>query len=479
LEKISRRHFLKILGLMSTGWSMSHWFNSCIKSNQKPNIVFILADDLGWADVGCYGNKFNETSHIDKLASQGMRFTDAYAACPVCSPTRASILSGQYPARIGLTDFIQGHWRPFEKLRVPINKTQYLPLEKVTFAESLKKAGYQSAAFGKWHLGGEDFFPEKQGFDSSLVSAGWGHFFPTVKTIPPIEVEEGSYLSEVLTDQAEKFIEENKNKPFCLYLSHFAVHIPLEAKEKLINKYREKPKPEGGINHPVYAAMVEHVDQSVGRIIQKLDDLNLGSNTVVFFFSDNGGLHQRYDGEGDIVTSNFPLRAEKGTLYEGGIREPLIVRWPGFVEPGSVCRTPVSSVDFYPTFLEITNTEKDPAYPLDGESIIPLLKQNGQLKRLNLYWHYPHYHHSTPAGAIRSGEWKLLEFFEDGKLELYNLTEDIGEHNNLAKEMPEKAQDLKKKLEVWRFSVEAAMPEINPDFDPERRFEWGKHPGSL
>ncbi|MCH9021427.1 MAG: sulfatase, partial [Planctomycetes bacterium] len=385
--------------------------------SQKPNIVFILVDDLGWSDLGCYGNRFHETPHIDRLAQEGMRFTDAYAACPVCSPTRASILSGQYPARLGLTDFISGHWRPWEKLRVPINRQQYLPLESVTIAEALNPAGYISGMFGKWHLGGQNHYPDQQGFDSMLLYHG-KHF--RFRTTPPMKVDKNEYLADVLTDRSERFLEKNKDRPFFLYLSHYAVHIPLQAKRELIEKYQAKPKPNKGVNNPTYAAMVEHVDTSVGRVLKKLDELDLSKNTIVIFFSDNGGLRQNFRKTGPIVTTNAPLRDEKGTLYEGGIREPLIVRWPGVVRPGSTCDEPVTSVDFYPTFLEITQAQKDRDHTLDGKSITALLKQSGSLDREAIYWHYPHYHHSSPAGAIRAGSWKLIEFYEDGRLELYN-----------------------------------------------------------
>ena len=471
---MKRRDFIKSFAALTAAMSAV----SCTKSGRKPNIVFILIDDLGWADIGCYGNKFNETPHINNLAKEGMRFTDAYAACPVCSPTRASLMSGQYPARIGLTDFIHGHWRPFEKLRVPINKTQYLPLEKITFAEALQKAGYVSGAFGKWHLGGKDYYPDKQGFDDYRVTSGWGHFFPPVKSVPSISPQKGSYLAEVLTDQAERFMEENRDNPFCLYLSHFAVHIPLEANKELVEKYQQKPKPAEGINNPVYAAMVEHIDNSVGRVLAKIDQLGLRDDTIVFFFSDNGGLTERFDkADGVVVTTNSPLRGEKGSLYEGGIREPLIVRWPGKIKAGTKNSTSVTSVDFYPTFLECASIQINPSYPLDGKSLLPLLKQNGNMDREAIYWHYPHYHHSTPASAIRSGDYKLIEFFEDSHLELYNLKEDIGEKNNLAEKMPDKAAALLEKLRKWRKSVKAELPTLNPDFNPEKRYEWGRHPG--
>lgn len=468
-KQFSRRNFLKSLGYIAAGSSLPLYSSN----SKKPNFVFILIDDMGWPDIGCYGNKFHETPNTDRLASQGMRFTDAYAACPVCSPTRASIISGQYPARVGITDFIPGHWRPYEKLRVPKNKQQYLPLEITTFAEALKPAGYTSGTFGKWHLGSKKHYPDKQGFDTMLVHSG-RHF--KFRTFPPVKIKKDEYLSEFLTRQSEEFLETNKDKPFLLYLSHYAVHIPLEARDELIEKYKNKPAPPEGVNNPVYAAMVEHVDRSVGRILKKLDELNLSKNTVVFFFSDNGGLRQNYKKKGPIVSSNAPLRDEKGTLYEGGIREPLIVRWPGKVKSGSTCDTPVTSVDFYPTFLDIAGINNRTDQILDGQSILPLLKNSSSFKRDAIYWHYPHYHHSTPAGAIRQGNYKLIEFYEDGRLELYNLKKDIGEKNNLAEKMPEKTRKLKQKLEIWRKSVKCQMPIENPNYDPARAGEWGRHP---
>ena len=432
------------------------------RTHQKPNIVFILIDDMGWPDVACYGSKFHETPNVDRLASQGMKFSDAYAACPVCSPTRASIMAGQYPARIGITDFIPGHWRPYEKLIVPENRLE-LPLESVTIGEALKEQGYATCYIGKWHLGDKGYSPDKQGFDKFVLG---------------VKNQNDKQVSG-FTDEAIKFIEEKKQEPFFLYLSHHSVHIKLEAPEELVNKYKKKPKPPAGVNNPVYAAMVEHLDTHTGRILKKLDDLDLAERTIVIFFSDNGGLREAYGGYGgprQIVSTNAPLRDEKGTLYEGGIREPLIVRWPGVVKSGTECNIPVTSVDFYPTFLEIVGAKGSPNQPLDGESILPLLRQTGTLDRDAIYWHYPHYHHSRPAGAIREGDYKLIEFYEDGRLELYDLANDIGEEKNFATEMPQKAAQLQQKLARWRRSVKAKMPTVNPDYDPARADEWKPRP---
>ena len=438
---------------------------------RPPNFVFILVDDLGWADLPAYGNRFHETPAIDRLAREGMRFTDAYAACPVCSPTRASILTGKYPATLNLTDFIPGHWRPWARLVVP-EFNQQLPLDEVTIAEALAPAGYVSGGFGKWHLGPRTHFPDQQGFDAWRVTAG-GHFFPRVNATPTIAYPDGTYLADVLTDEAERFLEANRDRPFFLYLAHYAVHIPLEAKQPVIDQYTAKPKPAAGVNNPVYAAMVESVDDSVARVLAKLDELRLTDETVVVFTSDNGGLRQHYQGIGPIVTTNAPLRGEKGTLYEGGVREPLIVRWPGVVEPGRTCRAPVTSVDFYPTLLEIAGAAGNPGHRVDGVSLVPVLTRAGPLDREAIYWHYPHYHHSTPAGAVRAGDWKLIEFYEEGRAELYNLKTDVGETENLAESQPETAARLRAMLHEWRASVGAKMPTANPDYDPKRAHEWG------
>lgn len=457
----SRREFLRWLGLGAATVALPGCATAQFGARRrKPNIVFILIDDMGYSDLPCYGHRFHETPVIDRLAEEGMRFTDAYAACPVCSPTRASLLSGQYPARVGVIDFIPGHWRPYEKLRVPSNRTQYLPLEIVTLAETLKTQGYVSAMIGKWHLGGKDHTPEKQGFD--FVRQGGAN--------------RNDKRVTALTDNAIEFVEQNQNKPFFLYLSHHSVHIPLEAPQELVEKYENKPKPAGGVNNATYAAMVEHLDRNTGRLLAKIDELDLEDETIVVFYSDNGGLRQMFTGKGPIVTTNAPLRDEKGTLYEGGIREPLIVRWPGVVKPGSTCGTAVTSVDFYPTLSEIAGAPRPSGQALDGRSLLPLLRGKKRFDDRALFWHYPVYHHSSPASAVRQGDWKLIEFFEDGALELYNLRDDIGERNNLAARMPEKTRELHRKLAAWRQSVNAAMPQPNPDFDPDRRYEWGRHP---
>ena len=469
----TRRDFLEQLMRGGAGAAALMAASGVAQAHGKtPNIVFFLVDDLGWADLPCYGNGFLETPNIDRLAAQGLRFTDAYAACPVCSPTRASIMSGQYPAHVGVTDFIPGHWRPYAKLLAPRNRTQYLPHEIETVAESLKKAGYTTGAFGKWHLGGAKYFPKTQGFDEAVVTTGWGHF--ANQSFPDQGYGEEDYLSEVLTDKAEAFIKAHKGDPFFLYLAHFGVHIPLEARDRLVKKYEAKAKAYPDACHPTYAAMIEHIDESLGRVLDTLDAQGLTENTLLVFFSDNGGLHQRFDGKDEIVTSNAPLRDEKGSLYEGGIREPLLVRWPGVTQAGGVCAAPVSSVDFYPSFLEAAGAPT-PDQPLDGVSLLPLLQGGAELDRDAIFWHYPHYHHSTPACALRAGDWKLIHFFEEDRLELYNLREDIGEKSNLAEEYPDRAAALKARLDAWRKSVNAAMPSPNPDYDPARAGEWGQY----
>jgi arylsulfatase A len=442
----------------------------------RPNFVFILIDDLGWRDVGCNGSTFYETPNIDRLAAAGMRFTNGYAACPVCSPTRASVLTGKYPARLHLTDWLPGRAdRPSQKLLRP-KFLQHLPLEEVTLAEALKPLGYVSASVGKWHLGGPDYYPEKQGFDVNVGGCDKGsppsYFFPYKNrtfNLPGLEEgREGEYLTDRLTAEAEKFLDKNRDRPFFLYLAHHAVHIPLQAKKDVVAKYREKVRPGQGQDNPVYAAMVESVDDSVGRVLKKLEELGVADRTVVFFTSDNGGLSVK-EGANTPATLNAPLRAGKGYLYEGGIREPLLVRWPGVTKAGSTCDVPVCSIDFYPTILEAAGA-KGGAGAVDGVSLVPLLRQAEAPRRDALYWHYPHYSNQggKPGGAVRQGRYKLIESYEDGNLELYDLREDVAEANDLARKLPEKTRELHRLLREWRTAVGAQMPAPNPEYKAEK-----------
>ena len=448
------------------------------KRQRPPNLVLILIDDLGWADLGCYGSTFHQTPHVDRLAGAGVRFTHAYAASPLCSPTRAAILTGNHPARLHLTTYLPGRPdSPAQKLLHPkINP--HLPLAQVTLAEALKPAGYRCGHVGKWHLGGQGFLPEDQGFDLNLGGTaggsppGPGGFFafqtPTLKA-----ADNDEYLTDRLTDEAERFIDANRDKPFFLHLCHFAVHIPLQGKAELVKKYEAKAEPGRGLaagqNNPVYAAMLESVDDSVGRIVRKLDALGLAENTLVVLTSDNGGLSVK-EGALTPATSNAPLRGAKGQLYEGGIRVPLVARMPGRIPAGGVYDVPVTSTDFFPTFLRTCGVEPPPGHPADGADLTPLLAgQSDGLERDTLYWHLPHYTNQggTPGGAVRKGDFKLIEFFEDNRLELYHLPDDAGENRDLSREMPDKRNELHRLLKEWRQSVNAQMPTANPDHDPD------------
>ena len=452
-------------------------------ADQRPNIIFILADDLGWRDLGCYGSAFYETPNLDRLAKQGVRFTNAYAACNVCSPTRASILTGKYPARLHLTDWLPGRKdSPKQKLlRPPI--LDHLPLEELTVAEALKEAGYATAFIGKWHLGGAEFYPEKQGFDVNIAGCELGHppSYLSPYKIPNLsDGPAGEYLADRLADEACKVIEGSKDRPFFLYFSEYSVHTPLQAKPALLEKYRKKvaeiplsQDPEFITDHarqvrnlqrlPVYAAMVESLDDTVGRIMSKLEELKLDEKTIIVFTSDNGGLSTS---EG-TPTSNAPLRMGKGWNYEGGIREPLIIKWPGVTPAGAKCETPVISMDYYPTFLEMAGVASRPEQHIDGVSMVALLKGGAAAER-PFFWHYPHYSNQggSPAGAVRLGDWKLIEWYEDESMELYDLRADIEERNDLAATFPGRAADLKSKLHAWRESVNAQMPTSNPASRP-------------
>jgi arylsulfatase A-like enzyme len=467
-NQLNRRNFLKTIGLAAASVGVVSTSAKCAgsrtgRATKKPsNIVFIFIDDLGWRDLGCYGSKYYETPNIDKLAGQGMRFTSAYSNAPNCAPTRACLISGQYTPRHGVYT-VGSPERGKADLRklIPIKNKTNLDSKIFTIPQALKAVGYRTACIGKWHLGEKSpFRPEDRGFDVVFRRTRRSHFMP-----------DGQYLTDRLTNEAVKFIEQNRDKPFFLYLSHHAVHTPIQAKEELIEKYRKK-KPTAVHNNPTYAAMIESMDQSVGRVCEKLDELKLSGSTAVFFFSDNGGYAN--------ATSMSPLRGSKGMLYEGGIRVPMIACWPSRIKAASVCDVPVIGIDFYPTFLEIAGAAKPSGHILDGESLIPLLTRSGNLIRNAIFWHFPAYlepyndsqwpWRTTPAGAVRKDDWKLIEFFEDGSLELYNLKDDIGETNDLAKTKPAKAKELHKMLVEWRKSVNAPVPtEKNPKYAPAAR----------
>ncbi len=437
----------------------------------RSNIVFILADDLGYMDIGANNPKtFYETPNIDRLARQGTRFTQGYAACPVCSPTRASIMTGKYPPRTGITDFIGGN-RP-GKLQ-PAPNQDHLALEEVTIAEQFRNAGYATFFAGKWHLGTGNFSPNAQGFGPGLV--GRTQFYYPPNDVPP-DAQDDPKTTDRIAEEAVRFIEHNKDKPFFAYLPFQAVHTPIQARQDLVDKYEEKrksAKPDAWgqererkvrlvQNHAAYAAMMEQMDAAIGRVLAALQQSDIAERTVVVFTSDNGGLSTS---EGH-PTSNLPLRGGKGWPYEGGIRTPWIIRAPGVAKPGSVCETPVITTDLYPTLLELAGLPQAPEQHRDGESLVPLLKGSDLPRVAPLFWHYPHYGNQggAPCGAVRDGDWKLIEWYEDGSLELFNRANDRSEQNNLITENPAKARELHARLVAWRADVQAVMPTPNPGF---------------
>lgn len=458
-------------------------FFSCSTQNEKhktfsaskPNIVFILIDDMGWTDVGFMGTEYYQTPNIDRLAKGGMIFTQAYANAANCAPTRACLLSGQYSPRHGVFT-VAGSDRGKSKDRrlIPIVNNETLPLDKITIAEALKPAGYVSAAIGKWHIGNTQ---QKQGFDVGMerydIGYKRGHF-----------KEDGEYLTDRLTDEAVKFIKDNKEKPFFLYLAHHAVHTPIQAKENMIEKYSEK-EGVGCHNQAEYAAMIESVDESVAKVNQTLDELGLSENTILIFFSDNGG-HGTY-------TCQKPLRGGKGMYYEGGIREPMFVYWPGNIKAGTTCENSIISTDFYPTFLDLAGAEDPPNYTLDGKSIVPLFEGKESIERHAIFWHFPGYleaykglteasrdpiFRTRPVSVIRKGDWKLLQFHEEWALdggfeniktnnavELYNIKDDIGEVNNLCNVEIKKRNELLQDLLTWQKETGAPIPtEANSEY---------------
>ncbi len=465
---------------------------------KQPNIIFVLIDDMGWKDLGCQGSTFYETSNIDKLAEEGLRFTDAYAACPVCSPTRASILSGKYPANVGVTNFISAqhvHDPPRGKL-IDAPYIDHLPLKEKSLAAALKDGGYQTWHIGKWHLGTESYYPDKHGFDINIggchkgAPGKAGYFSPWA--IPTLENgPEGEYLTDRLTDEAIKLIENSGDQPFFLNLWYYTVHTPIQAKPEHIKKYEDKRKKMGldqiqefeegeffAVEHkkharikrrliqanPVYAAMIHSLDENIGRLTEALERSGKHENTLIIFTSDNGGLSTAESSP----TCNSPLNEGKGWMYEGGVREPLIIKWPNVIKPNSTCYHPVTSPDFYPTLLEVAGLDLLPEQHQDGVSFMPLLKGEDDFDRGAIYWHFPHYGNQggTPGSSVRMGDYKLIEFFEDGRLELYHLREDIEEKHNLAGSMPELTAKLQQMLSDWRIRAEAKIPEPNPEYRP-------------
>lgn len=516
------------------------FFSACTANyTQKrnyQNIVFFLVDDMGWMDLGCYGSTFYDTPNIDQFAAEGVRFTNAYAACHVCSPSRASILTGKYPATLHLTDWLPGRPDlPSQKL-LNADIHQHLPYGEVTIAEALREHGYNTAIIGKWHLGMDPSGPVEHGFDLHIPE-GWnpccppGSGYHAPWDLKGLENVEGDYLTDRLTDEALIYIEGNRDKPFFLFLSHFAVHDPIEGRLDLVERYDEKLKhidPEQGVayilegnpddpetlileelnsligdpeyseyrvfpnnvvkikqfqDNTQFAGMVESVDESLGRVLSKLEDLGLAENTIVIFFSDNGGMSaanfwdpERIIPEAELdraySTSNLPLRGGKGWLYEGGIREPMIVRWPGKSKAGSVCEVPVISNDFFPTIMEMLRFPSPPGVNFDGVSLVPLLTGKDKLDRDAIYWHFPHYSNhgmQSPGGAIRAGDYKLLEYFENNTVQLFNLKTDIGEQHDLSESEPEKVARLRGMLHKWRRGIHAQMMPPNPAYEPLRQ----------
>lgn len=448
-----------------------------------PNVVLILADDLGWSDLNCYGADLHETPNLDRLARQGIRFTDSYAAS-ICSPTRAALMTGKHYARLGMTIWREGSLRSAGDTKmIPPPSTSDLPYQEITLAELFKNAGYETALIGKWHLGDASFYPETQGFDVNIGGTHWGapqtYFYPykgqgrfagEFRYVPHLDHgKKDEYLTDRLTDEAIKVIDQAGSKPFFLYLAHYAPHSPIEAPADLVNYYAAKVTPESRHRNHRYAAMVHNLDQNVGRVLKHLDQRGLADNTIVVFMSDNGGFIG--ENQGLRVTNNTPLRSGKGSLYEGGVRVPLIMRGPGINAVDRTCNEPVFVADLLPTIADLAGIKVEASHKdgLDGHSLLPLLKSpEAHLDREALYFHYPHYYATTtPAGAIRAGDWKLLEYFEDQHVELYNLKDDLSESHNLAANQPEKVDRLRSKLKDWRQSVGARLPTDNPGFKPK------------
>jgi arylsulfatase A-like enzyme len=511
---MNRRGFLKTAPFLAGGLLHSEFCAGAAK--RPPNVVFILIDDLGWTDLTCYGSRYFETPNVDRLASQGMRFTSAYSACAVCSPTRAAILTGRYPTRHGITDWIRARFQggvsgpaapqrssptvkegraaerrgptvregsdpqrssptvkegmssasdyestPGRPLLTPRNRS-WMELSEITIAEALKAAGYATCHVGKWHLGTDDFYPDKQGFDFNIGGCDYGqppsYFDPYenkkglgIPTLKPRRA--GEYLTDREADEAARFIANHRDRPFFLYFADYAVHTPLMAKPDLLARY--KAKAPANQKNPTYAAMIQSMDEAVGRVLKAIDENGLADNTVVVFTSDNGGLLGS--------THNAPLRAGKGYPYEGGIRVPLIVRWPGVTKAGAVCDVPAISVDYFPTIAAAAGAPLPADRSIDGVNLMPALNQSGGVQRDALYWHFPHYRGNdvAPYSIIRAGDWKLIKHYEGKPFELFNLREDLSESNDLAGKEPDRVRTLDARLAAWLKDTGAKLPVPN------------------
>jgi arylsulfatase A-like enzyme len=458
----------------------------------RPNIIIINSDDLGWADLACYGNTIHETPNIDAFAKESVRFTDFYAAAPICSPTRASIMTGKYPARLHFTTWSEaakGLYTDLSKGKKLIEATSIadLPLEEVTIAEALKTKGYNTIHIGKWHLGESLYYPENQGFDINIGGGSWGcpsyYFYPyrdpeneVHRYIPGLERSgtggnhylenrEGEYLTDRLTDEAITVMKDavSTDTPFFMNLCYYAVHTPIEAPDSIVKYYSDKISKAGKDCNPTYAAMVHMVDQNVGRVLKTIKELGIFDNTMVIFTSDNGGFIN--EDKGRKVTDNTPLRSGKGSLYEGGTRIPLIIHYPGGAEKGAICNLPTISNDFFPTLCEIAGVDIFSS-KTDGVSLLKLMRNPGaKLSREYLFWHYPHYYlTTTPVSAVRYNNWKLLRYYEDNKVELYNLQDDIGERINLAEINSDVTNKMIEKLDEWLQETKASFPTQNPKY---------------
>ena len=455
----------------------------CAFAVQSPNLILINVDDLGWKDLGCYGSDVYETPNIDKLARNGLKFTNAYSACAVCSPTRAAIMTGRYPARLGVTDWIRAR---FQGGKIPKDKKNpsgwvgsknkkvlcpqnalWMELEEVTIAEKLKEDGYATCHIGKWHLGADDWYPEKQGFDENYGGCDYGQppsYFDPFKNKRLDGIyglpgkKQGQYLTDRECDEAVMFIKKNRQKKFFLNFANYAVHTPIQAKPSLLDKYKTKIQSlDTKQKNAAYATMVESVDQAVGRIITILKEEGIFERTLIIFTSDNGGLLG--------VTNNAPLRSGKGFPYEGGIRVPLIIFWPDFINGGKVIDTPVSSIDFFPTLSSAAGIKNSTDKVVDGLNLLPLIKGENNIKRQSLFWHFPHYRGKiNPYSIIRNGDWKLIKRYDGKPFELFNLKNDLSEKNDLSQDMPEKVKELNEEIMIWLLKTNAKVPRVNPDY---------------